>query len=362
LLVTQQALSSPNTTHANDLFPASQATPAISVQDVVHRYPPASNRRRKDGRPTQGTSRELALDHVSLDIPQSGIFGLLGPNGGGKSTLFRIIATTQRATSGKVSVMGHDVLTHSHQVRSLLGVLFQTPSLDVHLTAYENLRYHGMLFGLKGAELSRRIDHWLESLGLLDNRDDRVMAFSGGMRRRLELAKALLHNPRILLLDEPATGLDPAARSDVWNHLHRLRQEHGVTIALTTHLMDEAERCDTLAIINDGRLVAVNTPTGFKDSIGGDIIVITPAGDPDAQAIEQIRQRAISSLDSQNLVTCSVVDGKIFVECPDGPAQVARIGAALAGDIRSISVGQPTLEDVFMHLTGRTMKRDLINI
>lgn len=360
--MTQQALSSLNTPHAAALSAATSATPAIRVSDVVHRYPPASGKRRKNGRPMHGSSRELALDHVSLDIPQGGIFGLLGPNGGGKSTLFRIIATIQRATSGNVSVMGYDVLSQSHQVRSLLGVLFQTPSLDVHLTAYENLRYHGMLFGLKGAELTKRIDQWLERLGLLDNRDDRVMAFSGGMRRRLELAKALLHNPRILLLDEPATGLDPAARRDVWSHLKMLREEHGVTIALTTHLMDEAERCDTLAIINDGRLVAVNTPSGFKESIGGDIIVITPSGEPSGPEMEQIRQRALASLESQNQVTCSIVDGKIFVECLDGPAQVARIGAALAGNIQSISVGQPTLEDVFMHLTGRTMKRDIVNI
>lgn len=358
---------------AQDIFPASAknapaaADSAITIRDIVHRYPPISARRSKNkgkhNKPiVAGTARELAVDHLSLDIPKGGMFALLGPNGGGKSTLFKIIATMLKPTSGSVSVMGHDVNTQGHLVRSHLGVLFQMPSLDIQLTAYENLRHQGHLYGLSGSDLKGRINTWLERLGLSDNRDDRVMAFSGGMRRRLELAKALLHRPSVLLLDEPASGLDPAARRDVWNHLMRLRDEEGVTVALTTHMMDEADKSDQLAIINDGKLIAVDTPNNLKAGIGGDVITVTPKASHTAQQLEALRlqiQTTFGPWDNQKLPR--IVDDKIFIEHADGPSMVASLGAALSNDIRSITVGQPTLEDVFMQLTGKAIDASVGN-
>lgn len=365
--MTQQAVHVNTATMATD-SPADSATQnAITIRDIVHRYPPVSARRSshkgKNNKPVvAGTARALALDHLSLDIPKGGIFALLGPNGGGKSTLFKIIATMLKPTSGSVSVMGHDVNTQGHIVRSHLGVLFQMPSLDIQLTAYENLRHQGHLYGLSGTDLKNRINTWLDRLGLTDNRDDRVMAFSGGMRRRLELAKALLHRPSILLLDEPASGLDPAARRDVWQHLTRLRDEEGVTVALTTHMMDEADKSDRLAIVNDGKLVAVDTPANLKAKIGGDVVTVTPKASHAGHAgqatatLETLRQRIETTLGPwDNKKPPRIVDDKVFIEHHDGPSFVATLGAALSNDIQSITVGQPTLEDVFMQLTGKAI-------
>jgi ABC-2 type transport system ATP-binding protein len=324
---------------------------ALSVEQLTHRYPPQKPRRSRRGvKPVVHPDRP-ALDHVSFDIRPGEIFGILGPNGGGKTTLFRIIATLMTPSSGAVRVFGNDVLGQPTRVRQTLGVVFQNPSLDGKLSAAENLMHHGHLYGLRGSDLDRRIGQWLTQFNLADRRDHDVEHFSGGMRRRVELAKALLHEPRLLLLDEPATGLDPGARRDLWNSLERLRRERQVTIVLTTHLMDEADRCDRLAIIHEGKLVAVDTPANLKARIGGDVVTASPRGSADDLAKQITARFAPWPAGAQPVVA----DGEVHIERPDGPRFVAELAAAFPDQLQSIKVGQPTLEDVFLHLTGHTL-------
>ncbi|MCE9591817.1 MAG: ABC transporter ATP-binding protein [Planctomycetes bacterium] len=321
------------------------ATPAVAVDDLTHRYASAST---ETDRP--------ALDAVSFTVCPGEIFGILGPNGGGKTTLFRILATTLRPTSGSVRVFDEDPVAHPAAVRGQLGVVFQHPSLDVKLTAWENLLHQGHLYGLSGADLRDRITRALQAVGLFDRRDDFVERFSGGMRRRVEIAKAVLHAPRLLLLDEPATGLDPGARRDVWRQLERLRDEEGVTIALTTHLMDEADRCDRLAILSGGKLVAQGTPSELKSRIGGDVVSLEaePAGDP-AAADELARLITEKFGPWEQGSAPAVIDGRVRIERDRGATFVATLASAFPGKVRSITVGRPTLDDVFMHVTGRAM-------
>jgi ABC-2 type transport system ATP-binding protein len=240
-------------------------------------------------------------------------------------------------------------------VREQLGVVFQMPSLDVKLTAQENLLHQGHLYGLSGGDLAGRIERALQSVGLADRRHERVERFSGGMRRRVELAKALLHDPRLMLLDEPSTGLDPGARRDVWDRLEHLRRERGVTIALTTHLMDEADRCDRLAILARGRLVAVDTPANLKARIGGDVVTVE-AEDQSPEAVERLAREITQRFAPwPGKSAPAVVDGRIRFEHANGPAFVATLAAAFPGRVRSLSVGRPTLEDVFLQLTGQRL-------
>lgn len=302
--------------------------PAINIDALSHRYPKAQ-------RP--------ALDEVTFTIQPGEVFAILGPNGGGKTTLFRILSTMLHPTSGSASVLGFDLVTAQQRIRKQLGVVFQSPSLDAKLTARENLHHHGRLYGLGGSDLRQRITQGLERFNLAERADEAVERFSGGMRRRVELAKAMLHDPALLLLDEPATGLDPGARRDLWNQLTRLRAERGVTVALTTHLMDEADGCDRLAILDRGRLMAVDTPTALKARIGGYVLRVAANGKTDALA-EAIATR----FDVSPVVT----NGTIRWEQPNGPETVATIGAAFGDRVRSITVGEPTLEDVFLDLTG----------
>jgi ABC-2 type transport system ATP-binding protein len=334
---------------------------AVRVDRLSHRYPPTRSARRSARRADRvdvapngaaadaGASNRPALQDVTFQIAAGEIFGILGPNGGGKTTLFRIIATLLRPGAGSVSVFGHDVATQPHRVRQQLGVVFQMPSLDGKLSAAENLRHQGHLHGLRGRDLAARIDLWLDRMNLADRRDDDVEHFSGGMRRRVELAKALLHEPRLLLLDEPATGLDPGARRDVWHHLEHLRRQQHVTVALTTHLMDEADRCDRLAIVSQGQLVALDTPAHLKAMIGGDVITVQPVGDPQ-MLLGAIREKFgpwASGADPR------LIDGMIHMQTPQGAAFVAQLAAAFPSALQSVKIGQPTLEDVFLHVTGQ---------
>lgn len=310
-----------------------QGNPAIEIDALSHRYPKAD---------------APALDGVSLNVTPGEVFAILGPNGGGKTTLFRILATMLRPTSGSAALFGRDVVREAQAVRRQLGVVFQSPSLDAKLTARENLHHHGRLYGLGGGDLRQRIDEGLSRFKLADRANEAVERFSGGMRRRVELAKAMLHHPTLLLLDEPATGLDPAARRDLWERLTELRDERGVTIALTTHLMDEADRCDRLAILDRGRLQAVDAPAALKARIGGHVITVQANGGAETLAGRIADRFAVSPV---------VSDQTIRWEQPDGPEAVAALGAAFGDHIHSITVGQPTLEDVFLDLTGTPLNR-----
>ncbi|MEX0887057.1 MAG: ATP-binding cassette domain-containing protein [Phycisphaeraceae bacterium] len=324
------------------------AAPALVVRGLSHRY------RRAD---------RAALDEVSFEVEAGEIFGVLGPNGGGKTTLFRILATllrprAQRNGRPTLEVFGRDVLRDPAGVRATLGVVFQQPSLDGKLTARENLRHHGRLYGLCGGELEQAIDASLARFDLGERGGERVERFSGGMRRRVELAKAMLTRPHVLLMDEPATGLDPAARRALWAQLETLRAEAGVTLVLTTHLMDEAARCDRLAIIAEGRLVTVDAPAALTARIGGDVVTLelrAAAGDADAANVADVAGAIGERFGpwAPGGEPRVIEGGVIRCEREDGAKLVAEIGAAFGGRIARMSVGQPTLEDVFVHLTGR---------
>lgn len=319
-------------------------TAAIDVTGLSYRYPKAA-------RP--------ALDRVTLSAPSGEIFGVLGPNGGGKTTLFRLLTTLlampHGSDAGRASVFGHDVGADPHRVRQQLGVVFQHPSLDGKLTAEENLRCQGRLYGLSGADLRRRIDRWLTRFDLADRRRDYVDTFSGGMRRRLEIAKALLHQPRLLVLDEPAAGLDPGARRDVSRHLIQLRDQLGLTVVLTTHLMDQAERCDRLAILSRGRLAGLDTPDNLKAAIGGDVVTVAP--DP---AADDNSPRQLAAMIDQRFGPWGdgdrprAADGAVRLEVCDRAGLGDQIRRAWPGRVRSVTIGRPTLEDAFLKLTGHT--------
>jgi ABC-2 type transport system ATP-binding protein len=297
---------------------------AIQVEHLCHAY-----------------GARVALDDVSFSVACGEIFGLLGPNGGGKTTLFKILSTLMPASGGSASVFG-DALDAPAAVRRHLGVVFQHPSLDDKLTVHENLTCHGHLYGLHGARLQQRTQTVLHRLGLVERAGERVEKLSGGLRRRTELAKALLHEPPVLLLDEPSTGLDPGARRDFIQYLRELRERDGVTIVLTTHYMEEAERCDRVAILHQGRLVSVGTPADLKDRVGGDIVVL--------QAPEPHRLR--QQIQERFACEAAVVDGTVRVERPRGHEFVRDVVEAFPSAITFITYGKPTLEDVFIHLTG----------
>ena len=283
-----------------------------------------------------------ALAGLSFQVAPGEVYGFLGPNGGGKTTLFRILATLARPQKGTVRTFG---MEEPSAVRRLLGVVFQNPSLDVHLTVRENLLHQGHLYGLRGRDLETRIAAALERFGLTDRRDQKALELSGGLRRRVEIAKSLLHGPRLLLLDEPSTGLDPGARRDLWSTLEGLRGE-GVTVLLTTHFMEEGDRCDRLALIDRGALVAEGSPAALKEEIGGD--VITLAG-PDPEGI--VRELSARFPD----FTPEVRDGAVRLERDRGHELVARLIEALPGRVDAVTVARPTLEDVFLHRTGRRL-------
>jgi len=284
----------------------------------------------------------LALDDVSFSIARGEVFGLLGPNGGGKTTLFKLISTLVPLQSGSVSILGHDLAEESTALRRRLGVVFQHPSVDGKLTVAENLAHHGRLYGMSGARLRERITAILGRLGLEGRATDLVETLSGGFKRRVELAKALLHQPELLVLDEPSTGLDPAARREFMNHLEHLRDSDGVSIVLTTHHMEEAERCDRIGVLHQGRLVAIAPPRDLKARVGGDVVVINSA-DP-----ETLCQK----IQAEMRVKGVIVDGSIRIERPRGHEFLRDAVDAFGDQIDSVTFGKPTLEDVFVHLTG----------
>ena len=299
---------------------------ALTVTDLSHRY----------------GSRD-ALREVSFAVEAGSIFALLGPNGGGKTTLFRIISTLLPTSSGHVHVFGRDVTDHAAEVRRLIGVVFQSPAVDLRLTVRENLRSHGNLYGLRGTRLTSRIDDALTLVELDDRANDQVHTLSGGLQRRVELAKALLPEPRVLILDEPSTGLDPGARREIWDHLDRLRRDRGTTVVLTTHLMEEAARADRVAVLHLGSLVALGTPQDLVSEIGGDVVVVTS---PDLEALASaIRDRF------QEPVT--ILDGHLRIERARGHEFITDLVETFPDQIDTATFGKPTLEDVFLHHTGQ---------
>ncbi|MGH9812727.1 MAG: ATP-binding cassette domain-containing protein [Candidatus Acidiferrales bacterium] len=301
------------------------ALPAIEIESLGHAY-----------------GERMALRDVTFSVGHGELFGLLGPNGGGKTTLFKILSTLLRPTSGQARVFGDDVAASPLAVRRRLGVVFQSSSLDAKLTVAENLRHQGHLYGLRGARLRQRTEEVLKRLGIADRRDERAEKLSGGLRRRVEIAKGLLHQPELLLLDEPTSGLDAGARRDLRLYLRQLCGQNGVTVFLTTHFMDEAESCDRLAILDRGNLVAEGKPEMLKSRIGGDVIVLETGAPEDLRA--QIQQRF------GNHVT--VVDGRVRLERPQGHRFVTELVEAFPGQIDGLSVAKPTLEDVFIRETG----------
>jgi ABC-2 type transport system ATP-binding protein len=270
------------------------------------------------------------------------IFGLLGPNGGGKTTLFRIISTLLAPSRGRARIAGHDVVAEPDAVRRRIGVVFQAPSLDGKLTVRENMRHQGHLYGLHGASLESRIDEMLGRVRMRDRERTRVEQLSGGLKRRVDLAKGLMHKPDLVLLDEPTTGLDPAARLDLWSYVLDARERDGLSVLITTHLMDDADRCDRLLIIDRGRIVALDTPDALRESVGGDVVVARTRAP--VELARAIRERF--GEDAEALVDT------VRLRRARGHEFVPRLFDAFPGQIDAVSVGKPTLEDVFIQRTG----------
>jgi ABC-2 type transport system ATP-binding protein len=297
----------------------------IQVENLTHRY-----------------GDRFALSKVSFEVKKGEVFGLLGPNGGGKSTLFRILSTMMVPTEGRAIIAGHDVERDPASVRRTVGVVFQTQSLDKALTVEENLRAQGHLHGLSGAKLRERMEFATKSLGLADRRRDVVETLSGGLRRRVEIAKALLHRPQVLLMDEASTGLDPAARRDLSRHVEELREREGVTILLTTHILEEADRCDRLVLLHQGNIVAHGSPAELRAGIGGDVVVLESADTAGLAA----------GIEQRFGVKPTLVDGQVRVEMQSGHRFIAEVVEAFPGAIESVGLHKPTLEDVFVRETG----------
>jgi ABC-2 type transport system ATP-binding protein len=287
-----------------------------------------------------------AVRGINFQVATGETFGFLGPNGAGKSTTISILCTLVKPTSGQAIVAGHDVVRERDTVRRNIGLVFQDTTLDTYLTAEQNLRFHADLYGVPRAAVAPRMRQVLEMVGLWDRRESLVRTYSGGMQRRLEIARGLLHAPHVLFLDEPTVGLDPQTRSSIWRYINELKQREDITIFLTTHYMDEAEHCDRIAIIDQGEIVAIDTPEALKASVGTDRVQISTSDDQ--AAITELAQRfGLEAAVHDGLVTFSVASGEQFVP---------RLFAELDVSIRSVSVARPSLDDVFMSYTGRTIR------
>ncbi|WP_408959231.1 ATP-binding cassette domain-containing protein [Natrinema sp. 74] len=293
-----------------------------------------------------------AVDDLTFAVEHGELFGLLGPNGAGKSTLINMLATLLPPSSGTATVNGHDVRSETGAVRSSLGIVFQEPALDEDLTGAENLAFHSRLYGQHPAERTDRIDEVLELVGLAAERDNPVGTYSGGMKRRLEIARGLLHEPAVLFLDEPTVGLDARTRRDAWEYIERLNEEAGVSIVLTTHYIEEADHlCDRVAIVDDGDIVAIDTPAALKASLGGDAVALALARDDDPNALfSQLEQRPWCH-------EYTAIDGGVRITVDDGDARIADL-VRLADDagvrISSVDLREPSLENVFLELTDRS--------
>ena len=287
-----------------------------------------------------------AVRGIDLSVMPGEIFGFLGPNGAGKSTTISILCTLLRPTSGRATVAGFDVTRDPDSVRTRIGLVFQDQALDEQLTARENLEFHAFLYDVPRAIRTQRINEVLQTVELADRAGSKVLTFSGGMKRRLEIARGILHSPEVLFLDEPTRGLDPQTRRHIWDYLRELRRREGITIFMTTHYMDEAEFCDRIAIIDMGRIVALGTPDELKARVGGDVITIATT-DNAASAAE---------LASKFGLTPAVDNGTLRVEVPDGATLIPRLVRDLSAQVTAVTLRRPSLDDVFLKLTGRAIR------
>jgi ABC-2 type transport system ATP-binding protein len=289
-----------------------------------------------------------AVRGIDLSVAEGEIFGFLGPNGAGKSTTISILCTLLRLTSGEARVAGIDVDKKPAAVRARIGLVFQDPSLDDQLTARENLELHALIYGVPAAERRQRIDEVLEVVQLTERADSLVRTYSGGMKRRLEIARGVVHYPHVLFLDEPTLGLDPQTRNHIWGYLHDLRRREGITLFMTTHYMDEAEFCDRIAIIDRGKIVASGTPKELKDLVGGDVITVTFSDTTEgAREIERIFG-----------LTPMVDDGAVRLEVADGTAFLPRLVRELPVPVETVTLRRPSLDDVFLKLTGHGIREE----
>jgi ABC-2 type transport system ATP-binding protein len=309
--------------------PNGHAAPAVEVNGLTKRYGDLT-----------------AVDDVSFDVRRGEIFGFLGPNGAGKSTTIKMLCTLADPTAGTATVAGHDIKREQGAVRRNIGLVFQDPTLDQYLTADQNLQMHAELYGVPRFALAGRLTQVLEMVGLADRRSALVSTYSGGMKRRLEIARGLLHAPHVLFLDEPTIGLDPQTRSSIWRYINELRSREDITIFLTTHYMDEAEYCDRIAIMDHGRIVVLDTPEALKAAVGEDRVQITTADD----------EAALAALEQHFGITGRFAEGRLTFSVPAGEAFVPRLFAELGVAIQSVSVSRPSLDDVFMAHTGTTIR------
>ena len=287
-----------------------------------------------------------AVRGVTFDVAIGEVFGFLGPNGAGKTTTINMLCTLARPTGGRALVAGHDVVRERDDVRRHIGLVFQETTLDGYLTAEQNLRLHAELYGVESALVSGRMRQVLEMVGLWERKDTEVQTFSGGMRRRLEIARGLMHSPRVLFLDEPTLGLDPQTRSSIWRYIRELREAEEITIFMTTHYMDEAELCDRIAIMDRGEIVVLETPEALKADVGADRVRISTEDD----------EAAILALAERFGVEAGISEGAVTFFVPAGEEFVPRLFAELEIPIKSVSVSRPTLDDVFMAHTGTTIR------
>jgi ABC-2 type transport system ATP-binding protein len=287
-----------------------------------------------------------AVRGVSFEVAAGEVFGFLGPNGAGKTTTINMLCTLARPTGGRALVAGHDVVTERDDVRRHIGLVFQEQTLDGYLTAEQNLRMHAELYGVDSKLVGDRMKQVLEMVGLWERRASQVMTFSGGMRRRLEIARGFLHSPRVLFLDEPTIGLDPQTRSSIWRYIRDLQRAEEITIFMTTHYMDEAEFCDRIAIMDQGEIVVVDTPSALKARVGADRVTIETEDD----------DAAVAALAARFGIEAQIAEGAVTFYVPSGEQFVPRLFAELGVPIRSVQVSRPTLDDVFMSHTGSTIR------
>lgn len=287
-----------------------------------------------------------AVDGVSFEVEEGTIFGFLGPNGAGKTTTISILCTLLSPTSGTARIDGHDCMKESAAVRNKIGIVFQDTTLDKELTAYENLLFHSYLYSVPPKERRARIEDALNFIGLYDRRDDQVKKFSGGMKRRLEVARGIIHRPKILFLDEPTLGLDPQGRASLWEFIGKLPEKHGVTVFMTTHYMDEAEICNRIAIIDRGKIIALGSPEELKKMVGGDVIYLKTTDN--ANAVIELKKTMGIDAEERN--------GEIFIAAIKGEACIPKLISALADKVVSVRLQRPTINDVFLKLTGKAIR------